>query len=536
LPKQQSPVYAELNQRWKSACRILLGGEVGELDDFAQWLYEYCGPRFNAKSEKSGKQVIYADARYSKEARWISFDEIDYSKRKPSLNINEIKDIDSIIGALSPDMAYAGNICLGNSANVEDSTTIIDSHYVYKSEWISSSKYVAYSTHIIGDYLFGAHCTSTNFHIRTNAIHSDRCVEASKVDLSSDIYFSHGLSSCQECMFSFNLRNKSHAIGNLILEKSKYYQIKQKLLSEMREMLIRDKRLPHQFEMFNGIKPNHSKMREIAESMPSENPEKTDKSVIEKAFFDVSAVIFGKPIEGIDRHSKWLLRNTADYGESKSCLSGKKLMVGDYAEFQRFPPGRMLSFHEADFIGEKLTLTPEEADHLSVKDSPKQLSHIAYFCPEWLFGNNSNLIDSPISFDATDMYRSIINLKCKKCAFGWWPRESEFMFGHFRVRLSSYCINCYHSAQLRRCFEVLEGRDSSDCFYCHNIENCHDCMFCFNAKNLKYAVANVELPREKYMEIKKKVLSQLNEEISKTHAVSLSIYSLPEKAKSIIKA
>ncbi|MFA4983571.1 MAG: hypothetical protein WC588_05150 [Candidatus Micrarchaeia archaeon] len=50
-------------------------------------------------------------------------------------------------------------------------------------------------------------------------------------------------------------------------------------------------------------------------------------------------------------------------------------------------------------------------------------------------------------------------------------------------------------------------------------------------KNLKYAIGNTELPREKYLEIKARVLSQLNAELSKTDSIALSIFNLPDKIK-----
>ena len=53
-------------------------------------------------------------------------------------------------------------------------------------------------------------------------------------------------------------------------------------------------------------------------------------------------------------------------------------------------------------------------------------------------------------------------------------------------------------------------------------------MFCFNAKNLKHAIGNTELPREKYLAIKARVLSELNAELSKTNSIALSIFNLPD--------
>ncbi len=521
-----SAAYDEVNRQWKSACKVLLGGEVGELDEFAEWLYDYNGPRFHAKSAVSGEDVLYSDGRYSKKARWMGLDEAPRTAERGALSVNDIKDIDSILRALGEKAVYTGNIWLGNSSGVEDSTTIIDSHYVYKSEWVTSSKYVAYSTHVIGDWVFGGHCVSSNFHIRSNSYMAQRCVEVSRVDWSSDCYYSHGLSACDECMFCFNLKSKRQHIGNLALSKEKYAALKRKLLAEMREKLMKDKRLPHHFDMFQAAKPDYSRLKSLLPAMPPEQAQKTDRQAAETAFSEVSALIFGRPYAGLDRYGAWLTRNTAKFEDGQSCASGRKLLVPDYAEFLRFPRGRLLDDHEAAWLGERLALTAQEAESLTLSNAPKTASPIAYFCNEWLVGNLANNIDCPLAIDASDCYRSIINIRCKRCAFGWWPRESEYLFGYNRARQCAYCINCFHSEKLKRCFEVSEGRSCSDCYFSHNIENCSDCMFCFNVKNLKHAIANVELGRERYTEAKKRVLDELNQELAKTDQIAMSIFNL----------
>ena len=525
----KSKVYDEVNRKWKATCRVLLGGEVGELADFADWLYDYNGPRRVEKSIKSGKPVVSYDGRYSKDARWISLDEVDFSAKPVALDINSIKDIDSILRGVSEQVIYAGNINLGNSTGIENSTTVMDSHFIFHSESAWGSKYAAYTSHVIGECVFGGHCVSNNFLIRCNTIFSDRCFEAAKCDLCSGIYYSHGLSACHDCMFSFNLRAKRNCIGNLQLSKEKYAELRQKLVLEMQEKLKATHRLPHVIDLFKGEKPDYAPMRNALSKWKRPAPPKTDKGVIENAFTKTCELIFGIPYKGIDRYADWLKRNTRRFEECKSCATGKPFPNPDYADFLRFPRDRLLSLEEADAAGKSLALGKGEVETLRLSNSGKALSRIAYFSPELKTGNNANNIDCPIEIDCTDCYRSIINIGSKRCAYGWWPRNSEHLFGFNRVRQSAFCINTFDSDKIQRCFEVSEARGCSDCYYCHNIENCQDCLFCFNAKNLKCAVGNMQLPRERYLEVKKRVLSQLNDELSKTDSIALSIYNLPGK-------
>ena len=468
VSQPRSQVYEELNRKWKSTCRILLGEEVGELEEFREWLRDYTGPRRIEKSAKSGKPVVSYDGRYSKNARWISFDEVSFSGKPVGLDINQIKDIDSILQSVSELVVYAGNICLGNSTQVENSTTVVDSHFIYDSESAWESKHVAYTSHVIGECVFGGHCVSSNFLIRCNTIHSDRCFEVSRSDLCHDCYCSHGLSSCDDCMFCFNLRAKRHMIGNLQLPKEKYAALKQKLVAEIREKLKKDKRIAHHIDFFNSQKPDYAPMRLIRSEMPAQAA-KADKSVIENAFTQTCKLIFGVPYSGIDRYSDWLKRNTRAMHAGISCASNSPLSRPEYADFLRFPKDRLLTYQEAEFIGERLTLSEEEAARLTLSSAPQILSRIAYFSCDWKSGNNANNIACPIELNCSDCYRSIINLFSKRCAYGWWPRNSENLFGFNRTRISSFCINTFDSNSIQRCFEVSEARDCADCYYCHNV-------------------------------------------------------------------
>jgi hypothetical protein len=51
-------------------------------------------------------------------------------------------------------------------------------------------------------------------------------------------------------------------------------------------------------------------------------------------------------------------------------------------------------------------------------------------------------------------------------------------------------------------------------------------MFCFNVKNMRYAIGNVEVGREKYLEMKKMVLWEIAKRIQEKHDLPFDIYSL----------
>lgn len=141
-------LYSELNKAWKATCRVVLGDEVGELKDYEGWLQrDYAEkPRIEISAITGKKTTIICDD-YCKGAKFISFDEIDFNKRFEPLNINEIKDIDSVIEALQERFYYTGNIVLGNSRFVDGSTNIIDCTYIYNTNMMDKSEYIADSAY-----------------------------------------------------------------------------------------------------------------------------------------------------------------------------------------------------------------------------------------------------------------------------------------------------------------------------------------------------------------------------------------------------
>ncbi len=531
MPEPQ--VYDTLNKRWKSVCSALLGDEIGELSDYSEWLYWGNGPR-NAGKTASGREIVFADQNYSVSAPKLSFDEVDFDKRYEPLGINEIKDIDSIFEAISDRVAYTGNIVLGNSRFVDNSTTITECFYVYHSERVAFSKYVAYSSRggysedIFGCYGFGP----VQFAIKSGAAWDvKRAFCVSKAEFSSDIFFSHGLMGCQDCLFCFNLKNVRHAIGNRILEPKKHLELKKKLISEMQEKLLKDKKLPLIFEIASREKPDYAELKKVFTTAPKEKVETLDKGKIEKAFSETTNVVLGKALSPIDKYGGWLAsKSSIRLEDARSCLSGKPLILPNYAWFLNYPRDRLLTQEEADFSGGKLQLAEAELDSISLENASSMISKIAYFSPFWLTGTNRNNIDSPMNIDSADCYRGILYLLTKCSGFCFSPRSCDYSFGCREGRHNSFCINSHYSTKVTRCFEIDSCSNCTGCYFCHNCENVHDSMFCFNVKNKRYAIGNIEVGRGKFTEAKKLLLDWISKELEKKNGLDLDVYNLLEKA------
>ncbi|MCX6769136.1 MAG: hypothetical protein NT051_00445 [Candidatus Micrarchaeota archaeon] len=484
---------AELDKKWRSACKVILGGEVRSLLDCEGWLMELKQPLGSAKSSISGKELTLVSPDFPAGARYVSMDEASQLAAAP-FSMDEIKDIDSLFSAASERFAYSGNLVFGNSQFVEASTDISDSFYIYKSARVAGSKLVACST-IVKDSnsLFGCNVASKDeLCIRCNQFTSNtRCLEATITTSSSDCYFTYDCLGCQNAMFSFGQRNGVNMIGNLSLPKGKYLSLKSALLEQIRAELMAKKRLPNFSQiLFEAAKEKAALPLEIKKAA-RKYADKVSPAQIQKAFDETCSIV-----------------------------------LGTYENLKALPDSRYINAEEARALAGTLKLTEKEAESLTLKNSGKSLSRIAYFTPQFHEGTNLNVYACPIILWSSDCEAVHGCIYVKKSAYSTWPRDSDHVFGCAFAFASSFSIKCYNSFGIQRCFEVDSARSCTGCYYSHNIENCHDSILCCNAKNLRYAIGNVAVGKEKFLQAKAILLGWVNGNLEKKQALPLDIYSI----------
>ncbi|MBU0586623.1 hypothetical protein KJ780_03855 [Candidatus Micrarchaeota archaeon] len=239
-----------IEEAWASTCKILLGDEIGEMEKYRNFLTEAISIPGIRKSALSGKEVVSASKNICSSAKFIRNDEqTEYSRlmKELKLDINSIKDFDSIIAAISERAYYSGNIILGNSKEVVESDRCINSSYIHCSKEIYDSKYVAYSNSVrYGEYVFGSEpIGETKFLIKGfDTYKNTRTFNVMRAYVGSDLYYCGNIEGCNNCMFSFNLRNRNYLIGNTQYSKEEYHALKTKLVEDMHQILVGKKTLP----------------------------------------------------------------------------------------------------------------------------------------------------------------------------------------------------------------------------------------------------------------------------------------------------
>lgn len=253
-----SDLYLLLNRSWKATTKILFGQELGELKEFENYL-KGAAIGQSVDSSFSKKPIWVASDQYSKKAKFFDYaDELSQFNKLTlePLNINEIKDIESIIDAIQEKFMYAGNKVLGNSKYIQHSDAIMDSTGVLNSSIVEKSKYVAYGYLVreCENYFGSISSGQSAYLIRcfyNNTLR--RCFECSTSIGSSDCYFSYNLLQCSDCIFTFNVRAKRYLVGNIQLGKDQYLELKLKLLKELADELKKKKRLDYSIiDLMNG--------------------------------------------------------------------------------------------------------------------------------------------------------------------------------------------------------------------------------------------------------------------------------------------
>lgn len=512
----------DVGQAWKNTCKVILGQEIGELAQYEGYLLKYIEPMHMQKSAISGNGLMVSSQEFCKGARFISNHEREqycrWLKGKIEINVNAIKDINSILEALGGKLFYAGNIVLGNSrenSSVNHCTNVtcaLHTHDLYDSKYAAYCNMGRYDEFAFGCTMMG----ESKFNIRAfGAYHVTRCMEVLRTFNSSDCIFGANLEGCTNCMFSFNQRNKANMIGNLQLSREEYAKRKEKLLEDIRSVLGSRKTMPTIIDIlkFGG------NAKEQACWKPSVLPQ-----AVQKAYAGVATALFGSEIGKASDQREWLQRHVPEFGMVQSAASAKMVPVSAKSFYQHVKH-KFLTLEESHEFAKK-HIPKDEIDDLGVLNAPKALEKISYIWPDIALGNNIGNVDCTQVSDTSGCYYGSLNWNCKLCGYSFWPRQSEYVFGSSIMMSSRFCLKCYSSENLMRCFEVSDSNSCADCYFCHNCENLSDCMFCFNAKSMRYAIGNVEVGREGYLRVKKIVLGEIARKIREENKLGLDVYNV----------
>lgn len=234
-------------------------------------------------------------------------------------------------------------------------------------------------------------------------------------------------------------------------------------------------------------------------------------------------ILFGKEFLPLNKYEEWLTRRLPRSKSYHSSLSDKQTHMHDYYFFRKIPNNKIAAFEDREVAAEKRIKLSEED---SLRTVVKKIKDIGYFIPDFVEGRNINVSNTTVYLDCINLDKSFDIFTTKNSAYLFSTLECEGLFGCYRVATAKFCIHCYNVMNLNSCFEVDNAKNCSNSMFCHNVENIHDSLFCFNVKSKRYAVGNIEVGKEKYLEIKKMLLDQIVPELEKNGKIDMDIYNV----------
>jgi hypothetical protein len=213
-------------------------------------------------------------------------------------------------------------------------------------------------------------------------------------------------------------------------------------------------------------------------------------------------VLFGEEVGELAPFAQWLREYVYATRPELSSISGKPITItmDDYS-----PSARFVSLDEIDFQKKFEPLSINDIKDIdSLVDAAGE--RMAY-TGNAVLGNSSHVEGSTGVLDSHYVLDSAMVSKSKYVAYSRWEAETEHCFGGIGSTFGSFMVKSSGS-NLHRCFECHMTNDLSDCYFCAKTLNSRECIFCFGVENKSHCIGNMQLPKEKYAAIKKKLLSE----------------------------
>ena len=241
---------------------------------------------------------------------------------------------------------------------------------------------------------------------------------------------------------------------------------------------------------------------------------------IDEAWAATSGILLGEPLSGIDKYGKWLFSNMPGWREVKT-KSGMAI-VPCYAVFPRIPDSKVTLRKDVDEVGGILL---DIGNKPSAESLARQMGREGRFIVDLAEGENFDVDRCSIYKNLSVAHMCLDCFYSKYLSYSWFCDYNDHIFGCQFTFYSNFCIKCYHSSSLSRCFECDSCSKCADSYFCHDCEGLQDCLFCFNVNNLRYAVANVVVGKEKFERLKKGLLAIIVQQLRKSASATLSIYN-----------
>lgn len=246
---------------------------------------------------------------------------------------------------------------------------------------------------------------------------------------------------------------------------------------------------------------------------------------LQKAWDSTCRVIFWQEMGGLSGYEEWLAEYLPGAARRKSNLSGREVIIARDA----YPKA-------ARFISnDELEQNKEHALSINqIKDIDTLVQALREKCEytgNKVLGASSNVEASDIVMDSHFVYNSTNIEESAYVHSSFMVRKgSKYSFGSGYFGKSEFMLRVIGTFNSKRCFESYFVPDSADLYYCHQCFGCHDLMFSFGQRSSSYKIGNLQLAKEKYLELKAKLIGEMAGELKREKRLPSLVELTPKSA------
>ncbi|MFH1785304.1 MAG: hypothetical protein ABH842_02660 [Candidatus Micrarchaeota archaeon] len=245
-------------------------------------------------------------------------------------------------------------------------------------------------------------------------------------------------------------------------------------------------------------------------------------SSLNKSWSSTCKILLGEELGELRDYEEWLKEYCPKPQVSKSAISGKDVVLAsDYSKL-----AKVIS---ADEI--------KESKPLSINDIKDIDSITRAVSEEWTYtGNrilgNSKFVESSDLVMDSNYVANSLNISQSTNVFhsSLVRLNSKHIFGSGWFGKTEFTIKFYGGFHCKRIFESQILGDCTDIYFSNQCVNSSELLFSFFQRNKKYRIGNLQLTRDKYLELKKKLISEVVHDLKKNKKYP-SLFDLVRKGK-----
>ena len=232
--------------------------------------------------------------------------------------------------------------------------------------------------------------------------------------------------------------------------------------------------------------------------------------ILNKGWKTTCRIVLGEEIGELSDYKDWLLEYVPPSGKNRSHLSGKEVTL---AMDSYCPCAKFVSSGES----KETKHEPLSINQIKDIDSIAQaISERWEYTGNRVLGNSSSVESSDLVMDSQFVsYSSNIQQSSYVFASAFARMGSKYIYGSHGFAQGEFLIRHCAGFNLKRQFETHFITDSSDLYFSFNCIGCSELLFSFFQRNKHYCIGNLQLPKEAYASLKKKLLSEVASDLKK---------------------